>query len=133
MEITSFDAGGFKIKGKNALVICSPANLKIDDFVIDGPGEYEVKGVTVFGTAIEKSVVYNITIDNIRICYTEKQINKTEVVDILLMPARIDEVITQLEPRVVVLLKDGPEVTPVSKFNITADKLPETTTVVVLE
>lgn len=133
MEITSFETGGFKIKGKLATVFCSPSGVKIDDFVIDGPGEYEVKEVTVFGTAAGEKTVYNITIDGVRICYAEKEINKTEVVDILLMPAKIDEAITQLEPRVVIFLKDGPETAPVSKFNITAEKLPETTTTVVLE
>lgn len=133
MEITSFETGGFKIKGKVATVFCSLNGIKIDDFVIDGPGEYEVKEVTVFGTAAGGKTVYNITIDGVRICYTEKEINKTEVVDILLMPGKIDEAITQLEPKIVILLEGSPEIPPVSKFNITAEKLPETTTVVVLE
>lgn len=133
MEITSFDSGGFKIKSKLATVICDPANLKIDDFVINGPGEYEVKGVTVFGTAVEGKTVYNLTIDDVRVCYTEGKINKTDIVDVLLLPEKIDEAIIQLEPKVVVLLKGTAEIPPVAKFNITADKLPETTTNVVLE
>ncbi len=133
MEITFFAPAGFKIKSKNAVVICDPAEIKIDDFVIAGPGEYEVKGVTVFGTAVGEKVAYNMVIDGVRVCYTEGQINKTDIVDILLMPAKIDEAIIQLEPKVVVLSKGPAEIPPVAKFNITADKLPETTAVVVLE
>lgn len=133
MEITFFAPAGFKIKSKNAVVFCDPANLKIDDFVINGPGEYEVKGVTIFGTAVEEKVVYNMVIDGVRVCYTEGQINKTDIVDILLMPAKINEAIIQLEPKIIILLKGPAEIPPVSKFNITADKLPETTTTIVLE
>lgn len=133
MEITFFAPAGFKIKSKSVTVFCDPANLKIDDFVINRPGEYEVKGVTVFGTTVGEKVVYNMVIDGVRVCYTEGQINKTDIVDILLLPAKIDEAIIQLEPKVVVLLKGPAEIPPVSKFNITAEKLPETTTTVVLE
>ncbi len=98
-------------------------------FVVNGPGEYEVKGVTVVGIATfhdassgserGENTVYNLTIDGVRVCHlgdlghklTDSQVEEIGNVDILLVPVggfyTIDaktaaEVVAQLEPRIVV-------------------------------
>lgn len=40
-----------------------------ETFIIDGPGEYEVKGVNVLGVADEENTLYNIEIDGIKISH----------------------------------------------------------------
>lgn len=98
-------------------------------FVIKGPGEYEVKGISVFGVATYhdenkgadrgKNTVYVIEVDGVKICHlgdlghklTEEQLQEIGDVDVLLVPVggffTIDakvavEVVRQLEPLVVV-------------------------------
>ena len=38
-------------------------------FVIDGPGEYEIKGISVLGVSDEENTLYNIEIDGIKIAH----------------------------------------------------------------
>ncbi len=37
-----------------------------DTFIIDGPGEYEVKNINISGIGDDESIIYNIEIDNIK-------------------------------------------------------------------
>ncbi len=98
-------------------------------FLVSGPGEYEIKGVTIVGVATfhddkegaerGKNTVYKITVDNIRICHlgdlghklTDAQLDAIGDVDILLVPVggfyTIDpviasQVVLQIEPLIVV-------------------------------
>ncbi|MBI4099962.1 MBL fold metallo-hydrolase, partial [Candidatus Microgenomates bacterium] len=120
-------------------------NLPGTPFVISGPGEYEVKGVTVVGVSTfhddkdgadrGKNVVYNITVDGIRVCHlgdlghklTEAQVDAIGDVDVLLIPVggtytitskTATEVVAQLEPLMVVPMHyDGKlNLEPVSNF-----------------
>jgi L-ascorbate metabolism protein UlaG (beta-lactamase superfamily) len=159
------------------------ANISGSPFVISGPGEYEVKGVTVVGTQTfhdssagserGRNTVYTITMDALRLCHlgdlghklSDEQLAKVGDVDILFIPTggfytisakTAAEVVAQLAPLVVIpmhykrnglsadfsalepvenFLKEmGAEgVQPQPKLVISKDKLPETTTVVVLE
>lgn len=153
------------------------ANLSGTPFIISGPGEYEIKGVTVFGVSTwhdekegvdrGKNTVYNMTIDGIRVCHlgdlghklTDAQLDAIGDVDVLLIPVGgtytitsklAAEVVAQLEPLIVVpmhydgklnlepvsnfLAQMGAEGTaPQPKLSVSKDRLPESTTVVVLE
>lgn len=162
----------------------SVGNINGTPFIISGPGEYEVKGVTVIGVSTYhdasqggergKNVVYKITMDGINVCHlgdlghklSDSQVNDIGDVDILLVPVGgfytisaevAAEVVAQIEPSIVVpmhyyrngiadtfkgkidgvdkfLKETGAEGTlPQNKLTVTPDKLPETTTVVVLE
>lgn len=98
-------------------------------FVIKGPGEYEVKGVTVVGIASYhdekkgeergKNTIYKFTVDGINLCHlgdlgqklTEKQVEEIGDVDVLFVPIGgfytispeiASEVIAQIEPFVVI-------------------------------
>lgn len=41
----------------------------VETFVIDGPGEYEIKGINILGIADEENTLYNIEIDGIKIAH----------------------------------------------------------------
>jgi L-ascorbate metabolism protein UlaG (beta-lactamase superfamily) len=108
------------------------ANAQIvqgDPFVISGPGEYEVAGVTVQGIGTfhdtsggaerGRNTVYVIEVDDVRVCHlgdlghrlADDELESIGTVDIVLAPvgggAALDgalaaEVVRQLEPRYVV-------------------------------
>lgn len=98
-------------------------------FVVDGPGEYEIKGVTIFGIhtwhddkqGAERgpNTVYTIVMDGLHLCHlgdlghkpTEEQLGQIGDVDILFIPvggvytidaARGAEVVSVIEPKVVI-------------------------------
>ena len=100
-----------------------------DPFIINGPGEYEVGGVSVFGIGTfhdasggserGKNTVYVIEVDGVKICHlgdlghklSDEQVRAVGEVDVLLVPVggfyTIDaktasEVVAQLEPRIVI-------------------------------
>jgi len=100
-----------------------------DPLVVAGPGEYEVKGVSVIGVSTfhdnqngserGSNTVYNIMIDGVNIVHlgdlghqlSEDQVEGIDQTDILLVPVGgvytvgtedISKVISQLEPRVII-------------------------------
>lgn len=101
-----------------------------EPFIIDGPGEYELKGVKVLGAASfhnqkkgeEKGLntIYVIEVDKIRICHlgdlgqerlSDEQIEKIGQVDILLIPVggtytigakQAITIINQIDPKLVI-------------------------------
>ncbi|OGZ36079.1 MAG: hypothetical protein A3A94_01775 [Candidatus Portnoybacteria bacterium RIFCSPLOWO2_01_FULL_43_11] len=99
-------------------------------FIVNGPGEYEIKGVSIFGLNSfhdEKqgqerglNAIYLIEIDEIRICHlgdfgqeklTDEQLEEIGEVDILMIPVggtytisadEAVEIVEQIEPRLIV-------------------------------
>ncbi|MBI3887528.1 hypothetical protein HY310_00480 [Candidatus Microgenomates bacterium] len=144
MEILSSKSGEFKIKGKKAGITID-SKAMIGEFVLPGPGEYEVAGVDAVGL---KDGVYKFKIDGVKVCFLPRKLNENEKdvvgsVDILITAA-VNGFDTSLDASYVIPY--GPE-EDVSKFakdagseNLaaqpklvtSADKLPETTTVVIL-
>lgn len=114
MQVLYFGNGEFKIKS-NTGTIFTGEKLKINDFSIEGPGEYEVAGITAEN-------IHGITIfhaEDIDIAYLNKRkevLNdqETELIsgmDILLIPVgggevfepkEALEVINQVEPKLVI-------------------------------
>jgi L-ascorbate metabolism protein UlaG (beta-lactamase superfamily) len=99
--------------------------LRGDSFVIDGPGEYEVKNVFVYGIPADKKddgkiTIYLIEMEGIKIAHlgatsqdtlTDKQMEIIEGVDILLVPigggytlnaTKAVKLISQIQPRIVI-------------------------------
>lgn len=126
---------------------------RVSDFrvIVKGQGEYEVSGSKVSSVATPKCIVYKLLIDNVIVIlgrsvdFSKLESNFTAC-DIALINADSEfneSFITSLGPKVVVLYgenkldgakKLGTEnVTPVAKFSIAKDKLPEKMEVVVLE
>jgi len=96
---------------------------KDNTFVIDSPGEYEIKGVFIYGLPVdsdETNIIYIIEYEGIRLAhlgltkqtkFTEKQLERLQGIDILVVPVgggealeakQAAEIINQLEPRVVI-------------------------------
>lgn len=91
-------------KDHSAVSRVTGTEQRSEPFVIAGPGEYEVQGISVFGIETEhdkdggvqrgKNTVYNIVVDGIRICHlgdlghllTQEQANAIGMVDVLLLP-----------------------------------------------
>ena len=157
MDLTWLGHGCFRLRGKNAVAVTDPyppslgpklARLEADLVtvshphpnhsnvqavkdarVIDGPGEYEVKGITVNGLPTfhdnagggerGRNTVFLIEVDDVRVCHLgdlghrldDAALELIGTVDVLLVPvgggnsldaSRAAEVVRQIEPRVVV-------------------------------
>lgn len=213
MDITYLGHASFKLKGKTVSVVTDPFDdsagkfpKDVDaqivtithnhpdhnqvkkvggsPFVIDGPGEYEVGGVSVVGVPVfhdasngsERGVntMYVIEIDGLRIGHlgdlghklSQDSIEELGALDVVMVPVggwyTIDaktatEVVRQLDPWVVLpmhyqqpgleskvfekltgvdaFLKEmgKTDIVPVSKYSLTAERLPTELQVVVLE
>lgn len=159
MEVGWFGHSSFRIKGKSAVVVTDPfesgkvgfkfpkteadivtvshdhwdhnqsAQVDGSPRIVSGPGEYEIKGVSIFGVktfhdrknGAERgpNTVFVMTVDGLRICHlgdlghtlNDEQVGEVGEVDILLIPVggvyTIDaqeaaEVVSALEPKVVI-------------------------------
>lgn len=159
MEIAYLGHSAFKIKGKEITIVTDPFNpdfvgLKFPKveadivtvshnhedhnfvqaverapFIVDSPGEYEVKGISIFGyssfhdakSGAERGAnnIFLIEIDGINICHlgdlggklTDKIFEEISVADILFIPVggivtigpeEAVEVIKQIEPLIVI-------------------------------
>jgi L-ascorbate metabolism protein UlaG (beta-lactamase superfamily) len=158
MEITYLGHSSFKIRGKSTIVVTDPFNPEFVGFkfpkteadivtvshnhpdhcfvsvveggplVIDQPGEYEVKGVSIFGYSSfhdlkkgaerGKNNIFLIEIDDLRICHlgdlgeglSSELIEEIGVADIVCIPVgggvtlnpdEATELISQIEPSIV--------------------------------
>ena len=148
MIITWHGEGAVKIQDKEAVVAINPHNgatgkmpsfaaelalvghegatldpIRENPLVIKNPGEYESKGVFVYGIATgagEESSIFVLEIEGVQIGYlggfakdalNEEQVEKLEGVDILLIPVggkdvlsarQAIKIINQIEPRIVI-------------------------------
>jgi len=157
MNITYLGHSCFRLRGKQKTVICDPYQKSIgftlpkskadivtlshkdstsfdigrvegNPFVVKGPGEYEIGGVSIYGLQVKPdekskqkkpSIVYVINIDRYRVCYlgdlkhslSEKQLEEIDGVDVLLVPVgekdsfdtgKVVSLIEKIEPKVVI-------------------------------
>lgn len=159
MDISWFGQAAFRIKGKAASIVTDPFEAKIglklpkveadiltvshdhfdhnnisavggEPFVITGPGEYEIKGVSVVGVGSfhddrkgeerGKNNLFNIQIDGVNVAHlgdlgqnslSTAQVEELGAIDILLIPvggyftidaATAAKIVAQLEPKIVI-------------------------------
>lgn len=104
--------------------------IKGNPFVVDGPGEYEIKGVNIFGVSAfhdskegkerGATTIYVLESEEMRICHlgdlgqrelTEEQLDKLDGVDVLMIPVggtftisgeQAQKIISQIEPKIVI-------------------------------
>lgn len=116
---------GAKSDPKPDIVLLShPSDMKLTGEsvrVIDEPGEYEIKGLFVYGIAqlagSEQNLIFKLEYNNRHICYlpvtaklSEKQLGDIGLVDVLVLPLQseglelkeIKELVEEIDPRVVV-------------------------------
>jgi hypothetical protein len=146
MEISLNKPTGIKIKGKNASAVVTPEKIAVENYQITGPGEYEISGIDVIGLA---GGVFRLRVDGVSVgCLTRKltddEKSRLGTINIVILPAGIEldagleasYVLPQGEPEEVAKFAKslGAEnITPAPKLVTTPEKLPETTTVVVLK
>jgi L-ascorbate metabolism protein UlaG (beta-lactamase superfamily) len=91
--------------------------MKTAPFLIDGPGEYEVKGIFVQGVEGEGGTIYRLEAEGLSLCHlaapgkglTPGQIEEIGEIDILMVPVggevldpeKAVDIVSQLEPRMV--------------------------------
>jgi L-ascorbate metabolism protein UlaG (beta-lactamase superfamily) len=161
LDVTWLGQSCFRLRGRNAAVVTDPFSPALgpklrlegnlvtvshphenhshvqsvkDAYVIEGPGEYEVAGVTVRGLPTYhdsqqgaehgRNTVYVIELDDVRVCHLgdlghrldDSALETIGNVDVLLVPvgggrtldgARAAEVVRQVEPRYVVPMHFG--------------------------
>lgn len=155
--------------------------IRGNPMIIDGPGEYEIKGVFVIGIPSYyedlskpsgvRNTVFLFDLDGVTVCHlgdlrrvpTQSQLEELGDVDVLLIPvgggstlgpAKAAEVVSLLEPKVVVPMHYGTsllkglklqpvgqflqemglkDVAPVDRVNIVKSGLPPETQVVVMD
>lgn len=120
---------------------------KGESFIIDGPGEYEVKGVFIQGIPSSQNTIYVFEAEDVRFCHlgdlgqkqlTDEQLEKIDGVDVLMISAgeEAQKIIGQIEPKIVIpmdyddvskFLKTmgKPSITPVDKLTIKDSTLPK--------
>lgn len=125
MEVSYLGQDKYNLKTKTGSVQLTPGQLTLvhkkegADFVVNGPGEYEIEGMSVFGFQIGKRVVYVVQADEIRVLYLgeldpglgEQIAEKIENVDVVVVNCREQEgmgvqeavkLIAKLEPYYVI-------------------------------
>lgn len=113
-----------------------PASLDLKTpFIIASPGEYEVKGVFVYGLKTDSALIYNLKIENIKLTHlngltrplNDQELEIIENTDILFIPVGgcgtlasklADEIISQVEPKIVI-----PMEYKIPGYNITREPL----------
>ncbi len=119
--------------------------------IINGPGEYELNGVKVLGVKVDKGFVYGISDDGFgtilgktsEISKIKEEFNTECQIALLNVDDNLNQsIVTRFEPKIVVLYGANKEngakvlgkvnVSPIKKFTVTKDKLPQETEVVAL-
>ena len=145
--------------------------------VVDSPGEYEIAGAMItavrtyrdanHGATAGRNTSYLFEVDDIAVCHlgglghtlSAEQVEALQSVDVLLVPvdgaatldaAKAAEVVSQLEPRVVIPMlhasaanaservarfcreMGAAEATPIARYSVTKSSLPDETQVVIL-
>lgn len=120
---------------------------KGESFIVQGPGEYEVKGVFIQGIPSSGNTIYVFEAEELRFCHlgdlgqkqlTDEQLEKIEGIDVLMISAseEAQKIIGQIEPKVVIpmdyenvskFLKTmgKPSITPIDKYVVKASALPK--------
>ncbi|MGB9706838.1 MAG: MBL fold metallo-hydrolase [Microgenomates group bacterium] len=177
MEIQYLGDYSFRIKTKKAILVTDPQkktfadivaisdreNSKINPalvrgtkrrpqpFVLPGPGEYEISGVSILGRRWGKTIIHIIETDELRLVHlgslrrklSEEELEEVNGVDVVFVPAEAGEVVFQIEPKIAIPMGEkspadflktlgAEETKPLSSLIITSKNLPEERQVVVL-
>lgn len=141
MEISSLGDLTFQLKGKAVTTVVYQDKVVIENREFSGPGEYEAKRVAVTGIASKPGMVFIINQDNLNLIFLgsqkeslgEVELQSIVETDILFVSEKSAPVVSQLEPKIIVVTNGSTVIEPVGKLSITKEKLPEEPQVVVLK
>ena len=145
MDIYSLEDSAFKLKGKNATTVVGVGKVMVESgeakIEFTEPGEYESKGVTITGVLSKDGVIFIINQDHLNLVYlglqgeslSEEQMQYITDPDILFVSSKSVPAVSQLEPKVIVVMDGQEKIEPMAKLSITTEKLPEEPMVVVLK
>lgn len=154
MDISYLGSGSLKLSGKSLnIVFDAEGKVTAGEMIIDGPGEYEIKGAMITGVPVGEQTAYSIEIDGINVCaigqietLENKQIEALGQIDVLAIDpvssTAAAKIVTQVEPKYVIPATDQPaefikeigaSPEPVIKLRLNAKEMPTETTVVVLQ
>lgn len=158
MDITYLGQASFKIRGRTASVVIDPvksieADIIVPGPIVAGPGEYEIKGISILGFKNAENTIFVYEVDGMRICYlknVDQNVSDTMIeslgdIDILLISVggKAAEIITNIEPTITIPMNfDSPEefikqvgmaVERLPKLLIKKEELGENQKVVVLD
>ncbi len=155
MEISFLGQANFKLKGKSAIVGTDPLEVVTEKTIkIVHPGEYEISGVSVIGIPMDvNNNIFILEMDGLRIAYLKQfgeklttqlleEIGSIDILVISVVDAKLAaEVIKQVDPWLAIPMQfsnvseflkvmDKPNLEPVAKLTISADRLPSEFTIV---
>jgi len=101
--IISASSKGLDLKGKTAQLSLN-GGIKIGEFEITGPGEFEISGTSIVGTPIGEGTLYNLQMDDMGVLFpvgltevpTDEQLDQLMPSDILIVEAAPAEVVSKL-------------------------------------
>lgn len=140
MDINYLGLSSFKIKGKSASVVIDPvkpveADIIVPGKIINGPGEYEIKGVSILGFTFSDQVAYVYEIDGLRICHlgkieknlTDEMIEDLGDIDVLLISvgSNAGEIIRGIEPKIIIPMNYENIDQFLKEVGISAERLPK--------
>ena len=155
MEVSITSKNGVRLAARSAKILIEDNKITFpgtNDLIIDGPGEYEVKGMMVTGVPVGEDTAYVIHSDvatagvltNVTDTLSGDALEQLSELDVLFIAAEGYELIGKLEPKYVVPLGSGDAlkkfldemgataVDPVAKLKVSNRDIPEETTVAVL-
>lgn len=121
MQVQRIDPWTLEFKTKSLSVVVNQT-VSIGSIVIDGPGEYDVAGISVQGLAAEKQTIYVMRIEDLNICVVPRfpevlsasQLDQIGTVDVAVIPVVSGGEMNQslalsnsLEPRLLLVIGDG--------------------------
>ena len=156
MEVSYLGKNSVRIVARSVKIVVDGDKLTFpgsNEVVIDGPGEYEVKGMMITGVPVGEDTAYIIQGDggsvgilsNVTETLSAEALEQLSEKDVLFIAAAGHELIGKLEPKYVIPLGEGDElkkfldemgaasVEKQPKLKITGKDVPEETTVVVLD
>jgi len=143
---------GKKATADVSLITTAEPNESAAGLIIDGPGEYEVKGAMITGFPVGEGTAYVVHTDNgtaglltnVAETLSAEALEQLSELDVLFIAAEGHELIGKLEPKYVIPLGGGESlkkfldemsatsVEPVAKLKVSSRDIPEETTVAVL-
>ncbi len=137
MQVTRTGAWKLQCKTKSATVNVSDT-IEINGIVIDGPGEYDVAGVSVQGMASTAQTIFVINIEDVCLCVVPREplvldgtmLEQIGSIDIAVVPVTASHpanetttMVNLLEPQMVFLIGDGDVTTLIQGNSLDAIKV----------